>query len=184
MEREPFQRLLLETAICTMSCDGEIHNNEIAEVNQIIEYAPYFTGADFKQAATDYIQSIQNDGSKIISDYLVKLGETELDFTQELLLLEIVIRIINADQRVDENEITFVKIVRSKLKVYDQIIRERFGDVPYLELATSISAHDKSVVDFLSGIKPVSFSDDNTFSLLDAAKREIIQAVGDDEGKS
>ena len=51
---------------------------------------------------------------------------------QELLVLEVALRIVNADERIDENEIKFVNFLRSKLKLHDEIIIDRFGELDIL----------------------------------------------------
>jgi len=46
--------------------------------------------------------------------------------------LEIALRIISADDDIDDNEVKFVKLIRSKLKVPNEIIKDRFGVIEYL----------------------------------------------------
>ena len=62
------------------------------------------------------------------------LKNEELSPPQSLQILEIILRIIHADNRLDPNEIKFLKIVKSKLKVPNEIFLKRFGDVNYLSL--------------------------------------------------
>ena len=50
-----------------------------------------------------------------------------------MLILEVTLRIINADNIIDENEVRFLNLIRSKLDVADKIISERFGKISYLK---------------------------------------------------
>ena len=51
---------------------------------------------------------------------------------QELLIVEVALRIINADNKVDENEIKFLNFLRSKLDVANETLIDRFGSIPSL----------------------------------------------------
>lgn len=46
-------------------------------------------------------------------------------------MLEIAFRLAQADERLDENEIKFIRFLRGKLKLPDAIIKDRFGFVEY-----------------------------------------------------
>ena len=48
METSELKKTLLEAAICTMACDGEIHEHEIAEIEKISETTSYFHDFDCK----------------------------------------------------------------------------------------------------------------------------------------
>lgn len=132
IELETFQRLLFRTAFCLMACDGDIDDREIAEMRKMNEAGPYFKGIDLSDELAELLRDLKEKGRKMVEYLFQTLKSVELDFVQELLLLEISIRIINADERVDENEIKFLRYLRSHLKVYDEIIRERFGPIEYL----------------------------------------------------
>ncbi len=49
-----------------------------------------------------------------------------------MLVLEVAFRMVNADEKLDENEIKFIRYLRSKLNVHDRIIQDRFGFIDYL----------------------------------------------------
>lgn len=132
MEQKELQKLLLETIICAIACDGDIDDREIVELHKMIDQALYFKGLEIDNFLDDLIQSVKSDGRAFLGDYFKRLKETELSPIQELLVLEVVLRIIQADERIDDNEIAFLKLVRANLKVYDEIIQQRFGNVPYL----------------------------------------------------
>ncbi len=40
--------------------------------------------------------------------------------------------ILNADERYDDNEIKFIKLLRSKLELHDETINDRFGNFEIL----------------------------------------------------
>ncbi len=132
MEQKEFQKLLLETVICSIACDGDIDDREIAELHKMINHAQYFKGLEVDDFLDEMIQAVKSDGRTFLGDYFKQLKEIELSPMQELLVLEVVLRIIQADERIDDNETAFLKLVRSNFNVHDEIIHQRFGNVPYL----------------------------------------------------
>ena len=147
MEQNDFQKLLMETVICSIACDGDIDDREIAELHNIIDNAQYFKGIESVGFTRQMIHEVRSDGLGFVGNYFKHLEKIELSSGQELLLLEIIIRIIQADERIDENEVAFLKHVRSKLRIYDEIIQQRFGEIPYLTKGASKQFDSKSRTD-------------------------------------
>ena len=70
------------------------------------------------------------------------LKDNILNPIQELIILEVALRIINADQKHDENEIKFIHFLRANLKLHDEEIVDRFGEIDILHT----NSHIKNVV--------------------------------------
>ena len=128
-----FQKVLFRSAMCVMTCDGEIHDNEINEMEIISQKTPYFNKLDYQKEMQQTVIVFSNDKKKVFTEYFSKLGEIVLSPVQKLQILEIVMRIIHADNRIDRNEIKFLQIVKSKLAVPDEIFFKRFGEISYLK---------------------------------------------------
>lgn len=132
MENPDFKTLLFKSAVCVMACDGEIHEDELTEIKMIARATSYFKGLDYRTELKNIIDNIRMNGKQTIEKYFTQIGDCNFTPVQELLILEVLMRIINADKKIDPNEIKFLKIVKSKLKVHDEIIIERFGTVNLL----------------------------------------------------
>jgi len=132
LQRNEFQRLLFRTAFCVMACDGHIDQKEIDEIKKMEQSSAYFTGIDLSDELNELLDDLKEKGKHIIDELLSDMEMLELSTIQELLMLEVSLRIVNADNKEDENEIKFIKLLRSKLKVYNEFIRERFGLIEYL----------------------------------------------------
>lgn len=132
MEKQEFQRLLFKTAFCMMACDGHIDDREVNEIRAMNKSAAYFQGIDLTEELNDLLKSLKEKGKHIIDDLFNNLSNSKLTTVEELLILEVSFRIIYSDIKVDENEIKFLKYLRSKLNVFDETIRQRFGNVEYL----------------------------------------------------
>lgn len=133
METIDFKKLLFKTAFCVMACDGSIDQMEIQEMKKIDSNTTYFSDIDLSDELNNLINGLKDKNIKIVKSLFDSLRENTLLITQELLILEISMRIINADKIIDDNEVRFFNLIRSKLNLGDQIIHERFGKIPYLK---------------------------------------------------
>jgi len=132
LERKEFQRLLFQSTFCLMACDGHIDDREVAEIRRMDKASIYFQGIDLSNELDELLNDLKEKGKHIVEELFKSLENLNLSSVQELLILEVSFRLIHADEKVDENEIKFLRLLRSKLKLHDEIIRDRFGDVEYL----------------------------------------------------
>jgi uncharacterized tellurite resistance protein B-like protein len=153
MESIAYQKILLRTAMCVMACDGEIHASEVKEIELAFEQTDFFKGLVFKEEMDSVINEFKRDEKKIVKECFDQLASADLNSVQQLQVLEIVLRIIYADERVDENEVKFLKIVKSLLGVPDEIIFKRFGYVSCLGGKYSTDKLIPTADDFLSDVK-------------------------------
>ena len=116
-----------------MACDGSIDKMEIQELKKIDSSTTYFSDIDLSDELDHLIDDLKNKNIKIVKNLFDSLRENKLTISQELLVLEITMRIINADNVIDENEVRFLNLIRSKLELGNEIIHERFGKIPYLK---------------------------------------------------
>ena len=126
MKTIDFQDFLLKSSIAMMACDGSIDNIEIAEIEKMVTNEIYFMGFDYEKTFGDHFNYIKSNGKKAINDYLDELNSLDLNDKQELRLIEVLIRTIESDKKVENNEIKFLQLVKSKLKVTEETIIARF----------------------------------------------------------
>lgn len=132
IEKQKFQHLLFEVAFCTIACDGHIDEMEVNEMKKIANSASYFKGIDLTDELDKLLITLKEKDKHIIDDLYIHLKETKLNTVQELLILEIALRLAMANKETDENEIKFIRFLRSHLNLPNEIIRDRFGIVEYL----------------------------------------------------
>ena len=132
LQRRDFQRLLFRTAFCLMACDGDIDEREVNEIKLMNKSSAYFNGIDLTDELEELLSDLKESGEHIVDELINTLAKLDLGVVQELLILEVSFRLVHADEKVDENEKKFVRFLRSKLKVHDEVIRDRFGVVEYL----------------------------------------------------
>lgn len=127
-----FKEILLNTAVCAMSSDGHIDEREKESLYHIEKESPYFNSEDLSSKLDKLIKECM-DNFELFKDGLFKsLDKIELNIVEELTLLEISFRIIAADNIEEESEKKFIISLREHLKLGNDIIKERFGVIDYL----------------------------------------------------
>lgn len=132
MKKLDFSEILLHTAVCAMSCDGDIDDREKEALYRIEKEAPYFSSKDLSSTLDKLIENCMNNFQSSKDELFKSLDEVELNIVEELTILEISFRIIAADEIEQESEQEFIINLRQHLKVADEIIIQRFGVIEYL----------------------------------------------------
>jgi len=126
MKTEAFQDLLLKSAVSVVACDGNIDETEISEIRNMAENEIYFMGYDFEEPLANNLKYLKEKGASAINEYLKEVSNANLNDNQELLLIEVLIRAIESDEKVEPNEIKFLQMVKSKLKTSEETIITKF----------------------------------------------------------
>lgn len=126
MNSEEFQDFLLKAAIYLIACDGHIDEDEISELRRIVETEIYFMGYDFEDSFTRNLKNLEDKGVEEINGFLRNVESVILTENQEIFLIEVLIRVLESDKNIEQNEITFIQTVKSKLKVSDNILIAKF----------------------------------------------------------
>lgn len=126
MKTEAFQNLLLKSAIFVMACDGSIDESEIAEIKNMADNEIYFMGFDIEEPFEKSLNYIKQNGKKAINEYLNELSQLNLNEKQELLLIEVLIRTIESDNKIESSEVKFLQLVKSKLDISEETIITQF----------------------------------------------------------
>lgn len=154
-----FKKILFKTAFCCMICDGNIDDNEIAELKKMNTETTYFGNIDLSDDLELLLLDFKQKNVKVINELFNELRELKLNPIQELLLLEVVLRMIYADKRIDDNERRFIRLLRGRLSVYDEILRDRFGNEELLFDNSNKTEIIDSEIDRFSSIKLPSLTE-------------------------
>jgi uncharacterized tellurite resistance protein B-like protein len=133
MDSIAYQKILFRTAMCVMACDGDIHHSEVREMEVAFEKTDFFKDLVFKTEIDFVLDRFKSSEKEFLIECVDNLSKATMSPVQELQILELALRIIYADNRVDKNEIDFLKIIKGCLSVPDEIFYSRFGDVPFLD---------------------------------------------------
>ena len=137
MKNSDFTKILLDVAVCAISCDGHVDDLEIKELHEIQEKSPYFLQEDLKDTLNNSIGLALDSYEIFRNSVFNKLNSINLNVVQEFSILEISFALINADNKIEKTEIKFINELRKCLSLDDFIIKERFGVVGHLDFSNS-----------------------------------------------
>lgn len=120
--------MLFDIACATVACDGHIDDREVRELRFIDESTTYFGDIDLSGQLEHFLQNVKLHPEETINDIVLQLRKMSLSPVEELLVLEVALRLVYADIIIDPEEIKFLKLIRSFLSIDDEIIRQRFGE--------------------------------------------------------
>jgi uncharacterized tellurite resistance protein B-like protein len=126
VKNQEFKDFLFRSAVIAMACDGDIVDTEIEEIKSIVANEIYFMGYDFEIPLKNCIDDIKTKGKASINQYLQDLEAVSFSEHQKLLLIEVLLRIIEADDDVKSGEIKFLQMVKAKLNVDQQTLIVKF----------------------------------------------------------
>ena len=132
MEKTSFKKLLFDIACSAVTCDGKIDAREVDELKYIDKSTTYFEDIDLSKRLERFINDYKSEPSQTIEGILENLSRSTLTPVEEMLVIEIVLRLIYSDTKIDNLEIEFIKKVRAFLKIADNLIIQRFGEIEFL----------------------------------------------------
>ena len=128
-----YKNILLKTAICSIACDGDIADEEIMQLKNYEEKSPYFNTNDLSEYLDLELKKCTSDVDAYIEELLNSIEISHLSITEKLQLLELSIKIIEADEKILKEEIAFIKSLKRILLIPEFLLNEKFGVIDYLK---------------------------------------------------
>lgn len=149
--------LYLKTLFCCSACDGDIAPEEISLVKNLSINDETFEGIDVENTLNSYVEKINEQGKIFLKDYISEVSNVTLSDEEQVKLIELAIKMIEADNQILYSEVKFFKKIRNRLSVSDEKILEA---LPNSEdyLLPDISAEDKDFEE-LGNFAKISFSE-------------------------
>lgn len=145
--------LYLKTLFCCSSCDGEIASDEISILKGIVENNGLFNDMDIETILNEYIRDINEQGKDFLKGYLNELLEIQLSDDEQIKIIELAIKMIEADNQILYSEVKFFKKIRLNLSITDERILEALPEAEdYLlpDIMTDDKETDWSNISFKS----------------------------------
>lgn len=120
--------LYLKTLFCCSACDGEITPEEVSLVKELALSDATFANIDAENILNSYVEQINAKGNMFLKEYLSEVSNTPLSDEEQVKLVELAIKMIEADKQVLYSEIRFFKKIRNRLSVEDDAILKRLPD--------------------------------------------------------
>lgn len=147
--------LFLKTLFCCSACDGDIATEEIELVKKFTKEVDLFKDMSVEETLNTYVNEINKQGKAFLRQYLNELANSELTSEEQVTLVEIAIRMIEADGVIQYSEVKFFKKIRNLLSVSNDVILTNLPDSEdYLLPDTSVE--DKEFED-VGNFEPISF---------------------------
>jgi uncharacterized tellurite resistance protein B-like protein len=148
MKNSEFKDFLFKSAVIAMSCDGYIAEEEINEIKSIVANEIYFMGFDFEEPLHKNIEAIKMYGMRAVNDYLHEITNNDLSEHQELILIEVLLKIILADSEVKESELQFLHLAKSRVRTDEQTLIVKFPHhIDYLIDLNNYGQHEEFTTD-------------------------------------
>jgi len=130
METTIFNKLLLQTAFCCMACDGEIAPEEVKIIKSECVKLPALQEIDIAAEIEKFVFDFNENSKIFLKEFFEMLEEKVSDLTEkdEFDLIDIAIKVIKADLKIEYSEIKFFKTIRYRLKVNDERIISHFSE--------------------------------------------------------
>ena len=111
-----------------MACDGNIADEEVGMIRKLVSETNLFASIDVESTLNKYILEINKEGAYFLNNYLNELSNEKLSEDEQLKLIGIAIKTIEADNRIEYSEIKFFKKIRFRLSVSDDMIIGLYPD--------------------------------------------------------
>lgn len=149
--------LYLKTLFCCSACDGEIAPEEVSLVKQLSLKDSLFEGLEVENILNTYIEKINEQGGIFLKDYLREVANAALSDEEQIKLVDLAIKMIEADNQILYSEIKFFKKIRNRLSVTDESILAR---IPNSEdyLLPDIMAEEKDFEE-IGNFAKISFTE-------------------------
>ena len=105
-----------------MACDGDIAQEEIDMIKSVCVQMSILEGVDVENVLNAYISAINKKGALFLRKYLNELSAEKLTLEDELQIIDLSIRMIEADNHIEYTEVKFFKKIRSRLSISDEQI--------------------------------------------------------------
>ena len=119
MKTNDFQALLLRAAVVAMAADGEIAETEKAELARLTGSTAYFLGFDHAHALPGLLADPTTAGPAAPAALAQAIAAGALNLRQEEALLDVLLRIIDADGVVQPAERALLRTLRPALLLPD-----------------------------------------------------------------
>lgn len=122
------KELYLKTIFCCMTCDGDIVEAEKEIVRQFCASNELFKGMDTENFLNKWIEEVNRNGEMFFRSYLNEISEMNLSGQEQMMIVDLAFRTIEADNLIEYSEVKFFKKIRKRLSVSDEMILEKYPD--------------------------------------------------------
>ena len=155
------KELFLKTIFACMACDGDIATEEIQLLRELITQTDLFNDIDVEVTLKRYVDSINQNGVIFLSQYLNEVADDELSKEEQLCLVDLAFKTIEADNRIEYSDVKFFKKIRVRLSLTDDEILAKYPDkedfiLPDLNIAEAPEWNNVTFAEITLKVKELS----------------------------
>ena len=87
-----------------------------------------FKELDVEVVLKKYVDSINKDGVSFLNNYLSDIAENAFSKEEQMYLVDLAFKTIEADKRIEYSEVKFFKKIRVRLSLTDKEILDKYPD--------------------------------------------------------
>ncbi len=111
-----------------MACDGDVATEEIQLLRNLIAQTDLFNDIDIEGKLKQYVDSINQNGVAFLNQYLSEVADEDLTKDEQMCLVDLAFKTIEADNRIEYSEVKFFKKIRIRLSLTDDEILAKYPD--------------------------------------------------------
>lgn len=111
-----------------MACDGDIAPEEVQLVKNLCDANEALRGMKPDALLDNWIREINEEGASFLHSYIKEVGAANLNKQEQLKLVSLAIKTIEADNVIQYSEVKFFKKIRARLTVSDEDILAEHPD--------------------------------------------------------
>lgn len=121
--------LYIKTIFCCIACDGDIAKEEIDMIRDITAKQVVLSDIDIESTVNGFVESINEQGSLFLKQYLNDLHTLELSEEEQLKIIDFSLQAIRADNEIRYSEVKFFKKIIHHLSLTDEQILAIYPDI-------------------------------------------------------
>lgn len=137
-----FENILFLTSFCCMACDGDIATEELEQLNNFSKKELLFKSLNISDEFNKCLTILKDIGDDFIKSYFQAIETVNLTEKEKLSIIDVAVKTILADNKVEYSEIKFFKSLVSSLNVEKQIILENVSNIEDYWLEEDLSRLD------------------------------------------
>lgn len=122
------EQIYLKTVFCCMACDGEIAPAELQLATSVWADSGEGGGNEISATLAAWAAEIRKIGTRFLENYLRELAAAELTADEQMRVVDLAFKTIEADENIAYAEVKFFKKIRSRLTLDDDAILEKYPD--------------------------------------------------------
>lgn len=137
-----FENILFLTSFCCMACDGDIATEELEQLNNFSKKELLFKSLNISDEFNKCLTILKDIGNDFIKSYFQAIETINLTEKEKLSIIDVAVKTILADNKVEYSEIKFFKSLVSSLNIEKQIILENVSNIEDYWLEEDLSGSD------------------------------------------